>query len=145
IIAHVSGEERLLGVVRGRERGTAFHEDLVVARASAPLPHELVVRDAIEPGRWVFGDLSARPRLDSGQQGELNGGLDGLELVHADSPREHRDESAVLVPEKIRLEDGVHPGDWISMTSTPDPGLTRPGHALATRMASSRLAAATTM
>jgi hypothetical protein len=71
----------------------------------------------------------------------LRGVLHCRQMMDADSTREHRDESAVLVPKEVRVEEAIHPGVRISMTSTPDPGLTKPGHSRAMLIASSRLEA----
>src|SRR5262249_29264981 len=113
-------------------------EQALAPAAAAQLVEQAVVGHAVEPRRRIVGRVVA-PGLHRGEQGGLHRVLDELEVLHADPAGEERDQPAEVVAA------GCHPGVWISMTSTPEPGRTRPGHSRATASASSRLAADTIM
>jgi hypothetical protein len=67
------------------------------------------------------------------------------QVARPDTPAQQRHQPHVLVAEEVRGQWRGAQGVWISMTSTPEPGHTNPGQMLATRIASSRLAAVTIM
>src|SRR5262245_60909475 len=66
-------------------------------------------------------------------------------MTRPHAAREHRHQASILVAEEVFSELLGHPGVWISMTSTPEPGRTRPGQLRATSIASSMVAAVTIM
>src|SRR5690606_8894253 len=101
-------------------------------RVLAQRSDELVVRHAVEPRRRIVGQPRARPGFERGHQGGLNGVLDRLYVLHAHPARQHGDQPAVLVPEEMLDQASRAQGVWISMTSTPEPGRTSPGHSRAT-------------
>ena len=96
---------------------------------------EVVERHTIEPRRRGSGRVP-RPALHCPQQGSGGGVLREGEVLDADPARQRRHQRAVLAPKVDGARARGH-GPWISMTSTPEPGRTRPGQALATPMASS--------
>ena len=102
--------------------------EIGMARTTAQLPQEVVLRDAEEPRRRVFRSARPRPTFDSRRQRELHGVFDQVEMPRAHAPRQDGDQAAVLVTEKVLSERRHHPGARISITSTPEPGSTGPGH-----------------
>src|SRR5262249_8841906 len=118
-----------------------LRQQALATRALPQLPNDMVVCNAEEPRRGVVGHTDPAPRLDGGEQRALHGVFDELEMSQPHSARQHRDQAAVLVAEVVLGELVGHPGVWISMTSTPEPGRISPGHREATSIASSRVVA----
>src|SRR5690349_2538452 len=105
----------------------------------------MVLSHSKEPRRRILGHVCLAPRLCRREERGLHGILDQLEVVHPKTPREQGHQAAVLMPEEMLPERERHPGERISITSTPEPGRMSPGHSRATRMASSKSAAETIM
>jgi hypothetical protein len=146
IVCHLSCEEGLHTVAR---RADAFAGVLLQnakpAGLLAQLSHQIVVRHSKEPGRRIGRQAPHGPRLKRGHQRGLNGVLNRLDVLHAYPARQCRYQATVFVPEEVLNQLGRTQGEWISMTSTPEPGRTSPGHPRATSIASSRLWAETIM
>src|SRR5437868_5015835 len=98
-----------------------------------------------EPSRRVLRQSGHRPRLQGGHQCRLDGVLYLVEVFDPYPARENRNQAAVFVPKEVFDQFGRAQSAMISITSTPEPGRTSPGHPLATSIASSRLSARTTM
>jgi hypothetical protein len=135
----------------------------------AQIADQVVAGHAIEPRAGVVGKASIGPRGERGQQRALDCVLYRLEMTHARLARQQRHEPAVFVPEVMldqsRCRGGgggggrrragtissvwsvwsVDQGPATSRISMLDPGITAPGHSLATSIARSILSAETNM
>jgi len=151
IVADVSLQRRR-GAIRDGDRvrvgvlASVLLGEALTSRALAQLPDDVVERSLVQPRRRVVRRLARRgPALERREQRGLDRVLDGLEVMQPHAARQHRHEPAVLVAKPRLPGCGAAQGAKISMTSTPEPGRTSPGHSRATLTASSSVAAETIM